>query len=463
MLKCDVFIVGCGPAGASLAYYLTQKNIKVIAAEKKKSLDKPVRCAEFVPANIAGLFDFKISGLNNQTGYLETYIAKNTSEKFHLVSKTSAPGFILDRDTFINDIATRFTKAGGRLFKGTKVISIQRSDDGFILDLFDTSSKNHLKAKAKIIAGADGPLSLIGRHIFSVNKSFMPAIQLNPPIALKNADSNKVFFSPYIPCGYGWLFPKTDRINLGIGAILKHKNIHSSGPVSGLIEAGNSSPGNLYGGDPSKDEDTVNSDIKLKKILALFTRHLEFSGIFEGSISEHQPIIDNDCHIGKNGSKGNIFQLLPIENKNGIEQDKSSGTYKQFSAAVTGLIPDSGIVDNPGSKDGFILCGDAAGLCNPVTGAGIYNSIRSAKLASETIIKSLIINDLNILQEIKETYNSEFGNSINRALRKKLIQKNNWPLAVPDMADRNGFVYKDTVNFSDLIRQTWVSFRDYWR
>jgi flavin-dependent dehydrogenase len=470
MLECDVFVIGCGPAGASLAYYLSQKNIKVIVAEKKKTLDKPVRCGGFVPVNIAGLFDFKISGVNNQTEFLETYCAKNPSEKFHLISKTRAPGFILDRDSFITDIASRFTKAGGKLLKGTKVISIQQSPGGFTLNLFDISSKNHLMAKARIIAGTDGPLSLIGRLIGSANKSFMPAMQQNPSMILKSADCSRVFFSPYISCGYGWLFPKTESVNLGVGAFLEHKTTQTENIVENrLIDSGK--PGN--GSDSSNSgngRDSCNSriirstgsiSISIKNILAAFTRHLEFSGIFADNINPRQSIFKNNCSIGDN-NKENIFQLLPAENKNDVKQAGSLETYRQFIPAVTGLVPDSGIVENPGSREGFILCGDAAGLCNPVTGAGIYNAIYSAKLASESIVKSLNLNDLSILQEIKEIYNIQFGNSINRALRKKLMQKNNWPGPVPDAQNRYGFDYKDTMNFSDLIRQTWISFRDYW-
>jgi len=418
MLECDVFVIGCGPAGASLAYYLAQKNIKVIVAEKKKNLDMPVRCAGFVPVNIAGLFDFKIGGINNQTEFLETYAAKNPSEKFHLISKISAPGFILDRDTFVSDIASRFTAAGGKLLKSTRVLSIQQSPYGFTSDLFDMGSKNHLMVKARIIAGADGPLSLVGRLNGSVNKSFMTAIQQNPSTMPKSADCNKVFFSPYISCGYGWLFPKTKSINLGVGAFYEHK--------------------------------TMQSD-SIKNILSLFIRHLEFSGIFAGNLN---PVQYNN--------KENKYHLFPDDNKGGIKQAKSLETYNQFTQTVTGLIPDSGIVENPGSKDGFILCGDAAGLCNPITGAGIFNAIYSAKLASESIAKSLGLNDLNILQGIKEIYNSQFGNSINLALRKKLMQKDNWPKPVPDLTTWQSFNYKDTVKFSDLIRQTWIAFRDYW-
>ena len=176
----------------------------------------------------------------------------------------------------------------------------------------------------------------------------------------------------------------------------------------------------------------------------------------------------------------------------------------QFTPAVTGLIPNSGIVENPGTKDGFILCGDAAGLCNPITGAGIYNAVCSARLASEVIAKALSLNDLSFLEETKEIYNSQFGNSINRALRKKLMQKNNWPCSMAGMngqlqvtTDMNSYPQhgvdscpehildaqinwpehlprsqnrnyfgdkdnKDNIEFLELVRQTWVAFKDYW-
>jgi flavin-dependent dehydrogenase len=308
----------------------------------------------------------------------------------------------------------------------------------------------------------------------------MPALLQNPEIILKNKDCNKVFLAPYISCGYGWLFPKTDSVNLGIGAFLGQKSIGGKNkagkklvdPEHHTFDRDSCSPGKYK--DPcsyNTGRDTAGPFISIKDTLADFISHLKFSGILSGGISPQQPV------------------------------------FKNNTQAVTGLIPDSGIVENPGIKDGIILCGDAAGLCNPITGAGIYNAVYSAKLASEIIAKALSLNDLNILQETKEIYNSHFGNSINRALRKKLMQKNNWPCPTPAIdgctqvsADMNScpeqmpntknnwpghqlsiknnwpenmknaqsrsyFDYKDSKNnieFLDLIRQTWISFKDYW-
>ncbi len=36
-IKCDVLVIGSGPAGASLAYYLAKKNLSVVLVEKKKT------------------------------------------------------------------------------------------------------------------------------------------------------------------------------------------------------------------------------------------------------------------------------------------------------------------------------------------------------------------------------------------------------------------------------------------
>lgn len=383
MQKCDVLVIGSGPAGASLAYYLAKKNLSVILAEKKKYIDRPVRCAEFVPANITGLFDFKISGINNQVRILETYSASSRKEKFRLLAQTAAPGFILDRDIFVNDIVSKYENLGGKLLKCKKAVAAKHNPGYFIVALLESFSQNYSYIKTRIIAGADGPLSFTGKLISagenagacptacSTNKAFMYAIQQNPAILPNQPYCHRVFFVPYIRCGYGWIFPKTESINLGIGQ---------------------------------------DSASELKSTLEIFVNHLAFSGLLNPNLADF--------------------------NKN-----------KKIKV-ITGIAPASGIVEKPASE-GLILIGDAAGLCNPITGAGIFNAIYSARLASETIMKALKHGDLKILAEIKQTYEKELGPSINRALGRKALMTKNWKDYMPA--------------FPDLVRQSWVAFKDYWK
>ena len=190
---------------------------------------------------------------------------------------------------------------------------------------------------------------------------------------IEHKSFTKAFFSPYIHCGYGWLFPKTDKVNLGIGTDSAHE---------------------------------------VKNIFTVFKKHLHLSGIITENPESSQNLL-----------------------------------LKEKVPTVTGLIPDSGIVDTPVSE-GFILVGDAAGLCNPITGAGIYNSVYSARLVSEIIFKSLKLKDLKILLEIRQVYEKEFGNAFNRAISKKIYMKNNWN--------------NKAVQFPGLIRKIWVAFKDFY-
>ncbi len=425
--KCDVLVIGSGPAGASLAYYLAKKNLSVVLVEKKKNIDWPVRCAEFVPANIAGLFDFKISGINNEVSILETYCASSKKEKFKLIAQTAAPGFILDRHIFVNDIISKYESLGGELLKCNKAIAVKYNSEHFIVTLSNTSSQKYSYIETRIIAGADGPLSFTGkimsagisadiptslsvglhtgmsasadkslnidttdisRHsvMCSTNTSFMYAIQQNPAILPDQLYCHKVFFAPYIRCGYGWVFPKTKSMNLGIGQ---------------------------------------DSAAELKSTLNTFINHLILSGFLNPDPAD---------------LKLNLTDLNP----NLADFDKN----KKITA-IAGIAPVSGIVEKPASQ-GLILVGDAAGLCNPVTGAGIFNAIYSARLASETILKALKHNDLRILAEIKQVYEKEFGSSINRALEKKTSMAKNW----------DGYM---SPPFPDIVRQSWVAFKDYWK
>lgn len=384
MQKCDVLVIGGGPAGASLAYYLAKKNLSVVLVEKKKNIDWPVRCAEFVPANIAGLFDFKISGINNQVRTLETYSASGKKEKFRLIAQTAAPGFILDRQIFVNDIISKYENLGGKLLKCNKAVAVKHNSGYFIVTLSDTFSQNYLYIKTRIIAGADGPLSFTGKlmsagidagrcsRIHSTNTTFMYAIQQNPAMLPDQPYCHRVFFAPYIRCGYGWIFPKTESINLGIG------------------------------------QDSASG---LKNTLSVFINHLAFSGFLDPNLADF--------------------------NKN-----------KKITA-ITGIAPVSGIVEKPVSE-GLILVGDAAGLCNPVTGAGIFNAIYSAAIASETILKALKHKNLKILEEIKQAYEKDLGPSINRAIERKALMTKNW-------GDYMSLV------FPDLVKQSWVAFKDYWK
>jgi flavin-dependent dehydrogenase len=367
-------------------------------------------------------------------------LASSKKEKFRLIAQTAVPGFILDRHIFVNDIISKYENLGGKLLKCSKAIEVKHSSGCFVVTLRDTFSQNYLFIKTRIIAGADGPLSFTGKlistgkfvsmdtgisidtsaalpedrsagadsssdtdvdsdisigleryhathsTISSTNSAFMYAIQQNPAILPDQPHCHKVFFAPYIRCGYGWIFPKTESINLGIG------------------------------------QDSASG---LKDTLDVFINHLASCGFLDPDLT--------DLKLG-------FADLNP-----GLADFNSN----KKTTTITGIAPVSGIVEKPVSG-GLILVGDAAGLCNPVTGAGIFNAIYSASIVLETILKALKHKNLKILEEIKQVYKKEFGSSINRALERKVFMTKNW----------NDYM---SPALPDLIRQSRVAFKDYWK
>ncbi|MCL5072450.1 MAG: NAD(P)/FAD-dependent oxidoreductase, partial [Actinobacteria bacterium] len=391
-------------------------NLDTILVEKKKNVDRPVRCAEFVPANIASLFDFKIAGINSQTYFMDTYLGG--LNRFEVIAKTKSPGFILDRDIFVKDLVSRFERDGGRFINCARIISIETpesNDKNFnfvsecspafsnkvISTIFDKRKDAGLKIKSKIVVGADGPCSFIGKFIGSTNKSFVTAIQERIKIKERGIfetanNRNKIFFTPYLYCGYGWIFPKNGSMNIGVGLEIYDQFIKYL------------------------DNNYINTCTNLKNILTFFKEQLCRSSL--------------------------------------ISRNDLNSAYREV---ITGLIPVSGIVGIPALRN-FILVGDAAGLCNPITGAGIFNAVYSSKLALEVILKAVRNNNLNIVLDIKDIYRTEFGHSIGRALAKRNYQRQNWLNALENDLKLQSNRY-NSLQFFNLIKQTWVTFKDYWR
>ncbi len=347
----DAFIVGLGPAGASAATALAKAGYRVLAIDRKPAPGTPVQCAEFVPMMMANETNIAVATTVQPIGDMFTFVESDAPDQ-----ACNFSGRMIDRHAFDAGLVAEAEAAGADCHFASPLGTLSR--DGVI-----TCAGRPFRAK--IIIGADGPHSSIGAAIGSINKDVLETRQITVPL-LRPHQGTDIFLSADYPGGYGWLFPKGDKANIGLGL----------------------------------DHDQRD---RLKPLLE------------------------------------ELHQRLMDETRVGAEISYHTG----------GAIPAGGLLDPQGrlGESLVLLAGDAAGLTNCITGAGIAAAIMSGKLAGEAAI-AFLEGDQQAGQDYAEDLQDMFGAALTRACqhRQKLktIRQNE---QAPSPAH---------------LRNSWIAYPQYW-
>lgn len=201
----DVLVIGAGPAGSSAARLAAQGGVRVLLVEQRPQIGLPVQCAEYIPAQIVqyvGVVPQRCIAQRIQT--MRTYLPDGTH------TETPAVGYVVERALFDKALAVAARRAGAAVWTGAR--AVERTELGALLRL----GSRTLEVEAKVVIGADGPRSTVGRWIGQENKAHIDARQVE--VVLRDPrPTTEIYFDPAYPGGYGWLFPKGDTANVGVG------------------------------------------------------------------------------------------------------------------------------------------------------------------------------------------------------------------------------------------------------
>jgi flavin-dependent dehydrogenase len=125
----------------------------------------------------------------------------------------------------------------------------------------------------------------------------------------------------------------------------------------------------------------------------------------------------------------------------------------EISCLTGGAIPAGGMrrLFTKLGKATVLLCGDAAGLTNPITGAGIASAVISGKEAGYAAAR--LVDDVTDTNEAAahayaEEIEALFGPALSRALeRRRALMSVYAEGAAPSEAD---------------LRKSWIAFPEYW-
>ncbi|MGB7969914.1 MAG: NAD(P)/FAD-dependent oxidoreductase [Methanobacterium sp.] len=226
LIETDVLVIGAGPAGSSTAKHAALNGAEVILMDKKSEIGSPKRCAEGVSKE--GL---KKLGIEPNSRWVTKelsgvrLISPNGTDVWMKEDQVKLPeaGYILERKVFDKFMAMDAARAGATIMIKTLARGMRKDYDGYIVSC--ESMGEDFEIKAKIVVGADGPESRVGRwgglKTAVKPKNMESGIQFEMVgLEMEDPDVIEFYFGSVAPGGYAWIFPKGDDIaNVGLGIV----------------------------------------------------------------------------------------------------------------------------------------------------------------------------------------------------------------------------------------------------
>lgn len=351
MSQPDVLVVGLGPAGSSAAAAAARMGARVLVVDRRPRPGWPVQCAEFVPPLLSmETAAVKVAALQ-EIGAMQTFVEGACAHT------PDFRGVMIDRAQFDAALVEEARASGARILTAT-------SFHGPVSGGFRLGSG--VVVRPRVIVGADGPRSAVGRLAGLENPALVEARQITVPLLSAHAATD-IFLSERIEGGYGWLFPRGAEANLGLGLVPEAR-------------------------------------------------------------AQLKPLLED------------LRQDLITQGRIGQGRRRLTG----------GAIPVGGIVGPVGRIGAMpaLLAGDAAGLANPITGAGINAAVLSGRLAG-TAAARLAGGHEPAADDYAEEIEDLFGPSL--------------ALARARRAELLSIYARGARPDARALRRSWIAFDDYWR
>ncbi len=218
----DVAIIGAGPAGSSLTYFLTDKGFKVLTIERDRTPALRTICGEYLPDPKSIPIDGDLASA--YYSYFEPFILHKISKITLKIKNRSFSsnfiGYSIDRKLMIRERLREAVDEGAELKTGEAFIDFDKSEEGLCIKT--------LRGKyiARYIIGADGFESRVSKafRLYDELKCDDVALAFSEEINLYIEEPEEMQLlvdETLAPGTYAWIIPRSpERANIGVGVRL---------------------------------------------------------------------------------------------------------------------------------------------------------------------------------------------------------------------------------------------------
>jgi geranylgeranyl reductase family protein len=209
----DVAVVGAGPAGTVAAHRLSSAGARVLLLEKE-TLPRYKCCAGGLTVKAAGLLPIDIDGSCENIIFGARLCYDMGNGRSHRYPKPIA--YLVTREALDGRLAKAAVSQGTHLKTSCRVLGLEQLKDRVRLD---TSAGFFEAANAIAADGVNGVAgrSLASAHSFNMGLGMECRVHVPGYRPSDWEGSVMLDLSPPIFGGYGWIFPKSDHLNVGVG------------------------------------------------------------------------------------------------------------------------------------------------------------------------------------------------------------------------------------------------------
>ena len=220
----DVLVVGAGPAGATAARALALGGARIRLLDRARfPRNKP--CGGGITVRALVRFPYLPAALGRIATHRVSRLHLEGPSGRSVVLSSPAPAVVLVRRIEFDDLLVRLAREAGAELIENAWVSQVRSDD----DDVRVVTRDGREFAAGYLVAADGVNGVITRRLgihlgWDASAVALDMMEETPDTRLRTLSPETLWISYGAggTDGYGYVFPKRDHVNVGIGCLLRH-------------------------------------------------------------------------------------------------------------------------------------------------------------------------------------------------------------------------------------------------